>query len=111
MEILKMAAFCCLGLMIALPALAQEDGATIYKSKCARCHGSDGMSHTFEGKMTKAAQFSSDDVMKMSDPDLVAVVKNGKKKMPGFAKKLTDDQINAVVAYVHTLQQQTPPAK
>jgi mono/diheme cytochrome c family protein len=43
-------------------------------------------------------------IEKMPDADLIAVVKSGKKKMPAFAKKLTDDQIASVVAYVHMLQ-------
>jgi mono/diheme cytochrome c family protein len=66
------------------------------------------MSHTFDGKMTHATRFSDPEVMKMPDEDLIAVVKGGKKKMPSFAKKLTDDQIASVIAYIHTLQK--PPA-
>ena len=48
--------------------------------------------------------FNSPDVMKESDTDLIAVIKNGKNKMPAFAGKLTDAQITDVVAYIHTLQ-------
>jgi cytochrome c6 len=98
----------CLAAMMVVPAMAQEDGAAIYKAKCSRCHGEDGMSHTFDGKMTHATRFSDPEVMKMPDEDLIAVVKGGKKKMPSFAKKLTDDQIASVIAYIHTLQK--PPA-
>jgi mono/diheme cytochrome c family protein len=94
--------------MVALPAMAQDDGAAIYKSKCEHCHGADGMSHTFAGKMTSAAKFGDPEVAKMTDADWTAVVKGGKKKMPAFGKKLTDNQIAAVVAYVRTLQ--TPAA-
>lgn len=104
---MKLAVILCLSMGLGLAAQAQNDGAAIYKSKCARCHGADGMSHTFEGKMTGAAKFDNPDVQKVTDADLIAVVKDGKKKMPAFRKKLTDDQIAAVVAYVHTLQQQT----
>ena len=100
------AVVCLLAASTVVPALAQEDGAAIYKSKCARCHGEDGMSHTFEGKMTSAAQFSNPEIVKMPDADLTAVIKGGKKKMPAFGKKLSDDQIASVLAYVHTLQKQ-----
>lgn len=62
------------------------------------------MGHTFEGKMTKAAALNTPAVMAMTDPDMIAVVRNGKKKMPAFAKKLNDEQIGSVVAYVRTLQ-------
>lgn len=96
----------CLAVAIGVPAVAQDDGAAIYKTKCQRCHGEDGMSHTFEGKMTSAAQFSNPEIVKMPDADLTAVIKGGKKKMPAFGKKLSDDQIASVLAYVHTLQKQ-----
>ena len=101
---MKCAAAGLLAVGMVLPAMAQDTGAEIYKSKCARCHGDDGKSHTFEGRMTKAAVLTDPKVAAMPDADLIAVVKNGKKKMPSFAKKLTDDQIAAVVAYVRTLE-------
>ena len=42
--------------------------------------------------------------MKLSDDDLIKVTKSGQGKMPAYAGKLTDDQIKAVVAHIHTLQ-------
>jgi mono/diheme cytochrome c family protein len=90
--------------MLVMPAVAQDDGAAIYKSKCQKCHGVDGMSHTFDGKMSGAANLTDPKIVQMQDADLVVVVTNGKKHMPAFEKKLTADQIAAVVAYVHTLQ-------
>lgn len=102
----KLAGMLCLAAVMGVSAVAQDDGAAIYKSKCQRCHGEDGMSHTFEGKMTSAAQFSNPEIVKMPDADLTAVIKGGKKKMPAFGKKLSDDQIASVLAYVHTLQKQ-----
>lgn len=101
---LKLAGGCLCGILAAATASAQDAGANIYKSKCARCHGADGMSHTFEGKMTRAAALSEPAAVAMTDADLIAVVRNGKKKMPAFAKKLNDEQIESVVAYVRTLQ-------
>ena len=95
-------AICGLLAALSLPACGQ-DGGEIYKSKCERCHGADGQSHTFEGRMTKAPVLSDPKVSALADADLIAVVKDGKKKMPSFRKKLTDDQIAAVVAYMRTL--------
>lgn len=94
----------CVAAMLGLPAMAQDDGAAIYKSKCQECHGVDGQSHTFKGKMSGAAKLSDPVVVKMPDADLIGVVTNGKKHMPSFSKKLTADQIASVVAYVRTLQ-------
>ena len=104
----KSAAMVCLAALLGLPAMAEDDGAAIYKAKCQRCHGEDGMSHTFDGKMSGAAKLNDPEIVKMPDADLIAVVTNGKKHMPAFAKKLTGDQIASVVAYVRTLQK--PPA-
>ena len=84
-------------------ALAQA-GADTYKAKCASCHGADGAGNTPAGKSMKVIPFSSPDLMKASDDDLVAATKNGKGKMPAYKGKLTDAQITDVVAYIRTLQ-------
>jgi mono/diheme cytochrome c family protein len=68
------------------------------------CHGADGLGNTPAGKAMKARPFNSPDVLKESDTDLMAVIKNGKNKMPAFTGKLTDAQISGVVAYIRTLQ-------
>jgi mono/diheme cytochrome c family protein len=53
----------------------------------------------------KAPSFKDPAVVKASDAELIAVVKNGKNgKMPSYAGKITDDQIKSVVAYIRTLQ-------
>lgn len=102
---MKFVGMVCLAVAIlVVPAVAQDDGAVIYKSKCQKCHGVDGMSHTFDGKMSGAANLTDPKIVQMQDADLVAVVTNGRKHMPAFGKKLTGDQIASVVAYIHTLQ-------
>ena len=54
--------------------------------------------------MLKAASFKDPAIVKTPDAELIAIVKNGKNKMPAFAGKLSDDQIKAAVAYIRTLQ-------
>jgi cytochrome c6 len=81
-----------------------ENAADIYVAKCQMCHAADGGGDTPAGKAMKAHPFKSPDVLKLSDVDLIAVIKNGKNKMPAFAGKLTDPQITDLVAYIHTLQ-------
>ena len=85
-------------------SLAQGSGADTYKSKCQMCHAADGSGNTPAGKSTKANPFNSPDIMKLSDDDLIAVIKKGRNKMPAYAGKLTDAQITDVVAYIRTLQ-------
>jgi mono/diheme cytochrome c family protein len=84
--------------------LAQDSGADTYKSKCAMCHAADGSGSTTAGKAMKVVPFSSPDLIKASDADLIAATKNGKGKMPAYASKLTDAQIKDVIAYIRTLQ-------
>ena len=84
-------------------SLAQS-AADTYKAKCQMCHAVDGSGDTPAGKAMKAHPFKSPDVLKQSDADLIAIVKNGKAKMPAFSGKLTDTQTADLVAYIHTLQ-------
>jgi cytochrome c6 len=91
-------------LFASVTTLAQSSGADTYKAKCQMCHGADGLGSTPAGKAMKARPFNAPDVLKESDTDLTAVIKNGKNKMPAFTGKLTGAQITAVVAYIHTLQ-------
>jgi len=89
---------------VARVAFAADSGADTYKAKCAMCHAADGSGNTPAGKAMKAVPFSSPEVVKKSDADLIAATKNGKGKMPAYAAKLTDEQITEVVAYIRTLQ-------
>jgi cytochrome c6 len=94
------------GLLIlteSVTSLAQS-ASEIYVAKCQMCHAADGSGDTPAGKAMKARPFNSPDVLKESDADLIAIIKNGKGKMPAFAGKLTDAQITDLVAHIHTLQ-------
>jgi mono/diheme cytochrome c family protein len=101
---LRYAAICCLATAIVTPAFAQNTGADTYKAKCQMCHGADGLSNTPAGKAMKATSFKTPALVKASDADLIATIKNGKNKMPAYAGKLTDAQIKSVVGYIRTLQ-------
>jgi mono/diheme cytochrome c family protein len=77
-------------------AASAQDGQTLYKGKCAMCHGADG---------TKIAihNLSATTTQGMSDSDLSGIIANGKGKMPA-SKSLTPDQVTGLVAYVRTLK-------
>ena len=85
-------------------AHAADDGATLYKSKCAPCHGTDGA-----GKpAVKAPSLISDEAKAKSDADMTDAIANGgpsKKAMHAFASKgMTADQVKAVVSAVRDMQ-------
>src|SRR3984893_4213674 len=88
-------------LFLVLPNLswAADDGATIYKAKCAACHGADAA-----GKpAAKIPSLVSDDLKKASDDDRAKAVTE-KAKHPGTVKSLPPDQVKMVVSYIRTLQ-------
>jgi mono/diheme cytochrome c family protein len=99
-----MGAWVLIAASAATVAVAQNSAADVYKAKCAMCHGVAGDGNTPAGKAFKAPSFSSPDVLKASDDELIAITKKGKEKMPAWNGKLTDDQIKDVIAYIHTLQ-------
>ncbi len=90
--------------LAALPMLAQSGGESTYKSKCAMCHAADGSASSPVGKMMKVPSFLTPAAKKTSTANYIAIVKNGKGKMPAYGGKLSDAEIKGVVAYIRTLQ-------
>jgi mono/diheme cytochrome c family protein len=93
-------------LFVLLPNLswAAEDGAAMYKAKCAVCHGAEG-----QGKpAAKIPSLVSDDAKKMSNDQLTDAIANGgkdKKASHTFAQKgVTPDQIKALVEQIRSMQ-------
>ena len=92
-------------LWIAIPrASAADDGGTLYKSKCAMCHGADGA-----GKpAAKIPSLVSDESKKATDAALTDDIANGgpdKKPAHAFQNKgLSPDQIKMIVSYIRDMQ-------
>jgi mono/diheme cytochrome c family protein len=87
-------------LFILIPSLSwAEDGAALFKAKCAVCHGPDGA-----GKPAlKAPSLVSDEVKKKSDDDISKVVQTNPKDA-ALAKALSADQLKAIVGAIRDLQ-------
>ena len=84
------------------PLMAQ-DFATLYKTKCAMCHGADGKGDSPMGKKLNVRDLGSPEVQKQTDAELTTTVTKGKNKMPAFGAKLTSEQIGQVIAYIREL--------
>jgi cytochrome c6 len=82
---------------------AQSATESLYKAKCAMCHGPDGKGETPAGKAMKARSFAAPEVVKMSDEELETVITKGKNKMPPFDGKLKKEQIEDLVSYIRAL--------
>lgn len=85
----------------AAPALAAEDGKTLYDTKCALCHGKDGVA---KPAAKGSRNFNDAAFQAEASADAIAkVTAEGKGKMPGYTAKLTPEQISAIAAHVKTL--------
>jgi len=84
-----------------VPSPMPGDAKATFDAQCAKCHGKDGRAKSLHGKhvhardLTDAAWQGS-----VSDERLFNSISNGKGKMPDFKKKLSEDQIDALVRYV-----------
>jgi cytochrome c oxidase cbb3-type subunit 3 len=79
---------------------ASFDVKAAYTEKCALCHGEDGKGNP-QMKMKTMPDFTNAAWQKKeSDEDFIKNIKEGKKPMPAFGDKLTDDQVKALVAHV-----------
>jgi mono/diheme cytochrome c family protein len=79
---------------------AQSAGETLFKAKCAMCHGPDGKGEVPMGKKLSARNLGSAEVQGQSDAQLTEVVSKGKNKMPAYDGKLSKEQIAQLVAYI-----------
>ncbi len=84
---------------------AAADAATIYSRQCVSCHGRDGRGRTRKGRQTHARDMTAaswqDDV---SDERLFNSISNGRGKMPPFRKKISENDIDALVAYIRRMR-------
>lgn len=86
---------------VAAPAFS-EDGAAVYKAKCAMCHGEDGVAK----KMAEPSRNLNDPKFQseVSKEAVVQILTDGKGKKKSMKDKLTPEQITAVADYVKTLK-------
>lgn len=92
--------------LLAAHVLAQEPPkrSAAWETYCVVCHGPDGKANTEEGKKKMARNLADARWQStVSDSRLEASIKRGRDKMPSFGRKLTEDQIKALVAEVRAL--------
>lgn len=79
----------------------------LYVANCARCHGADGRSQTPMGEVYNAPNLADAAWWKREragDKRLHASIRDGRGGMPAFGKKLSKEEINALVALVKTFK-------
>src|SRR5690242_13038081 len=90
-------------LWLPLRMRAQSDAKTLFKAKCAVCHGENGDADSVVGRAMKLHDFRSNGVQKHTDAELATIIHCGKGKMPGYEGRLDDAQITQLVRYIRTL--------
>ena len=87
------------------PFQKSRTAAAIWNKECASCHGQDGRAKTFKAKFNGAKDLTKPGWQESaSDEHIFNVIANGHEKMPAFGKKLSQAQIESLVAYVRRLK-------
>jgi mono/diheme cytochrome c family protein len=91
----------------AADAAGAVDGKKLYTERCGICHGDTGYADTKKGKAAKAKSFHETELaakLTAADGEAVAT-KNVRtnKKHKNVTKKVTDEDLAAIAAYVKVL--------
>lgn len=88
-------------------AAKAKEAKKLYKQQCVKCHGADGTGNTTEGQILGATDFiDSDWQERVEDQRLQNSITYGRGQMPPFGKKLTQQQIRILVAYVRAFKKE-----
>jgi mono/diheme cytochrome c family protein len=83
----------------------QAEGRKLYDNYCDRCH-EPYSSHGKKGPSLKGVfkhQYLSLSGLPANDERMTDIIKYGRAKMEGFSQVMTDQQIQDLLAYLHTL--------
>jgi mono/diheme cytochrome c family protein len=90
-------------------APALKSAREVYADKCARCHGDTGKGDGHDASKYDPAPTDFTDIKRMSeatDGELFYKISEGKKPMPVFKNKLSEDQRWELVLLIHALRKQ-----
>ena len=77
------------------------DGAVLYASACARCHGVDGCGGLVVGSASRARNFCDSGFQaSTSDVQLKQAISQGKGMMPAFGEDYSEEQLAALVRQI-----------
>lgn len=83
----------------------EADAGALFAKNCATCHGKDGSSKTLKAKFNHARDLTNPEWQaSVTDERLFNSITNGRGHMPAWGKKLSEEEINSLVAYVRHLK-------
>lgn len=117
----SLTAFCALALVLALLVMQtraaeghlgavttanERTAAALYRKHCSSCHGRDGRSKTLKAKFNRARNLTEQGWQDaVSDERIFNSIANGRGgKMPAFAKKMSEAEIDSLVLFVRALR-------
>ncbi|HWR34413.1 MAG TPA: c-type cytochrome [Clostridia bacterium] len=96
-------------MFLVLPSIswAADDAAVLYKTKCAACHGAEGMANTPMAKKQNITSFAADKVQKAKIADIEDCILNGGKEKKAShvfaAKGVSKEDAGKLATYVKSL--------
>ena len=87
------------------PAADAADAATVFKKKCAPCHGKEGEPNKVFAKQGVRSFKDAEWQKATDDAQVEKSIREGRKgtMMASFDKQLTDEEVTALVAYIREL--------
>ena len=79
--------------------LEGKHGEELYRVGCAQCHGAD-----LTGGLGSAIDAGSNADIGLSNEQVANVIRVGPGAMPGFDRRLTEEQIDSLVVYLRVEQ-------
>jgi mono/diheme cytochrome c family protein len=91
--------------LVVPPSAAAADAATVYKKKCAPCHGKEGEPNKVFAKQGVRSFKDADWQKATEDAAVEKSIREGKKgtMMASFDKQLTDEEVAALVTFIRDL--------
>jgi len=94
-------------------APALKSAREVYADKCAHCHGDTGKGDGRDASRYDPAPTDFTDIKRLSsatDGELFYKISEGKKPMPVFKNKLSEDQRWELVLLIRSFTQSSPPS-
>lgn len=74
----------------------KQTGKQLYEKHCIKCHGEDGGRGKFKAKDLRYSR--------VADTAILTLLKTGKKAMPSYTKRMTQEEMLSVIRYSKSLR-------
>jgi len=91
--------------LVVPPSASAADAGTVFKKKCAPCHGKEGEPNKIFAKQGVRSFKDAEWQEATDDAAVEKSIREGKKgtMMASFEKQLSDEEVTALVAYIRDL--------